>query len=51
MIEKNLSSEELRIIEELRKIRWGKLTIVIKEGKVTLVTPAPDIRLDIKPTE
>lgn len=42
-----LSAEEIRVIKELRKIEWGKLTVIKKGGAVTVITPAPDIRMDI----
>lgn len=40
-----LSPEELRVIQELRRIDWGKLTIVKKGGAVVMITPAPDIKV------
>jgi hypothetical protein len=41
----DLSPEETRIIKELRRIDWGKLTIVKKGGAVVMITPAPDIKV------
>ena len=41
----DLSPEETRVIEELRQIDWGKLTIVKKGGAVVMITPAPDIKV------
>ena len=42
----DLSPEETRVIEELRKVDWGKLTIVKKSGAVVMITPAPDIKVN-----
>lgn len=47
-IQNQLSKEEIEIIKELRKIPWGKFTVTKKAGKITTITPAPDIRMDIK---
>lgn len=41
-LQNQLSKEEIRIIQELRKVEWGKVTIVKKNGVITLITPAPD---------
>ncbi len=40
---KLLTPEEARVIQELRRIDWGKLTVVKKGGAVVMITPAPDI--------
>ena len=40
-----LSPEELRVIQELRRIDWGKLTVIKKGGAVVMITPAPDIKV------
>ncbi|MGE5403780.1 MAG: hypothetical protein ACM3PP_02465 [Candidatus Saccharibacteria bacterium] len=40
-----LSPEEIRVIQELRKVNWGKLTVVKKNGAVVMITPAPDIKV------
>lgn len=40
-----LSPEELRVIQELRGVDWGKLTVVKKSGAVVMITPAPDIKV------
>ena len=32
-----LSAEEIRIIKELRKIDWGKLTVIKKGGAIKMV--------------
>lgn len=45
MQEVKLSPEEVRVIQELRGIDWGKLTVVKKNGKVVILTPAPDIKV------
>ena len=42
---KLLTPQETRVIEELRKVDWGKLTIVKKGGAVVMITPAPDIKV------
>jgi hypothetical protein len=42
-IKNTLTADEIRIIQELRKIPWGKLTIIKKDGAVVMITPAPDI--------
>jgi hypothetical protein len=42
-IKNTLTADEVRIIQELRKIPWGKLTIIKKGGSVVMITPAPDI--------
>ncbi len=44
-LQNTLSPEETRIIKELRRIDWGKLTIVKKGGAVVMITPAPDIKV------
>ena len=44
-IQNQLSPEEIRVIQELRKVDWGKLTIVKKGGAVVMITPAPDIKV------
>ncbi len=44
-IQNQLSKEEIQVIKELRKIPWGKLTVTKKDGRVTMITPAPDIRV------
>ncbi len=41
----DLSPEETRVIEELRKVDWGKLTVIKKGGAVVMITPAPDIKV------
>jgi hypothetical protein len=48
-LQNQLSAEENRVIKELRKIDWGKLTVIKKGGAITVITPAPDIRMDVKP--
>ena len=45
-IQNTLTSEEIRVIKELRKIDWGKLTVIKKGGAVVMITPAPDIKID-----
>lgn len=40
-----LSPEEIRVVKELRRIDWGKLTVVKKGGAVVMITPAPDIKV------
>jgi SepF-like predicted cell division protein (DUF552 family) len=45
-IQNTLSVEEIRVIKELRKVDWGKLTVTKKGGAVVLITPAPDIRIE-----
>lgn len=40
-----LSPEEIRIIKELRRIDWGKLTVVKKGGAVVMITNASDIKV------
>jgi len=42
----DLSPEETRVIEELRKVDWGKLTVIKKGGAVVMITPAPDIKVN-----
>ncbi len=44
-IQNRLSPEETRVIEELRAIDWGKLTVIKKGGAVVMITPAPDIKV------
>jgi hypothetical protein len=45
-IQNKLTSGEIRIIKELRKIDWGKLIVTKKGGAVVMITPAPDIKMD-----
>lgn len=40
-----LTPEEEKIIYELRKIPWGKLTVTKKFGSIVMITPAPDIKV------
>jgi len=42
---KNLTPEEYRVIQELRRFPWGKLTVTKKGGAVVMITPAPDIKV------
>jgi len=44
-IQNTLSKEEIQVIQELRGINWGKLTIIKKDNKVVMITPAPDIKV------
>jgi len=44
-IQNTLTSEEIRVIKELRAISWGKLTVTKKGGAVVTITPAPDIKV------
>jgi len=36
-IQNTLTSEEIRVIKELRKVDWGKVTIIKKGGAVKMV--------------
>lgn len=47
-LQNRISPEEIQVIMELRKIEWGKLTVLKKNNKVVMITPAPDILLDRK---
>jgi len=40
-----LNPQEEQVIQELRAIDWGKLTVVKKHGEVVMITPAPDIKV------
>lgn len=40
-----LTQEEIMVINELRGIPWGKLTVTKKNGAVVMITPAPDIKV------
>lgn len=42
-LQNKLSPEEIKVIQELRKIQWGKLAVIKKDGKVVMITPAHDI--------
>jgi len=42
----DLSPEETRVIQELRRIDWGRLTVIKKGGAVVMITPAPDIKVN-----
>lgn len=44
-IQNKLSAEEITIIQELRKIKWGTLTVTKKDGKITTYTPASIFRI------
>jgi len=44
-IQNTLTSEEIRVIKELRKVDWGKVTVIKKGGAVVMITPAPDIKV------
>jgi len=41
----DLSPGEIHVIKELRRVDWGKLTVVKKKGAVVMITPAPDIKV------
>lgn len=45
LTEIKLSPEEMQIVHGLRGIEWGKLTVVKKNGKIVMITPAPDIKV------
>jgi len=45
-IQNTLSTEEIRVIKELRAISWGKVTVIKKGGAVVMITPAPDIKME-----
>ena len=40
-----LNPEEIQIVQGLRGIEWGKLTVIKKNGKIVMITPAPDIKV------
>lgn len=42
-IQNQLTPEEIRIIQELRAIEYGKLTVTKRDGEIIFITPAPDI--------
>lgn len=44
-IQNTLTEKEIMVIKELRKVEWGKLTVVKKGGAVVMITPAPDIKV------
>ena len=44
-LQNRISKEEIQVIQELRKLDWGKLTIVKKNGAVVMITPAQDIKV------
>lgn len=40
-----LTPEEIQIVQSIRGVEWGKLTVIKKNGKVVMITPAPDIKI------
>ena len=44
-LQNTLTANEIKVIQELRQIDWGKLTVVKKGGAVVMITPAPDIKV------
>lgn len=44
-LQNTLSREEIQVIQELRGIDWGKLTVIKKDRKIVMITPAPDIKV------
>ena len=45
-IQNTLTSEEIRVIKELRKIDWGKLTVIKKGGAVKLIAAETNIIIE-----
>lgn len=45
MQEFKLTSEEARVIIELRKMLWGHLTVTKKGNSVVMITAAHDIKM------
>lgn len=45
-LQNRLSPEEIQVILELRKIEWGKLSVTVKNGKITVISPAPEYRMN-----
>ena len=35
---------EEQVLKELRKIDWGKLTVVKKNGEIVMISPTTDIK-------
>ena len=42
-----ITGKEEEIIEQIRKIEWGKVEVVVKDGKPVMVSIKKDIKLDI----
>lgn len=36
---------EEKVLKELRRLDWGKLTVVVKGGEVVMITRAADIKV------
>jgi hypothetical protein len=45
-IQNTLSAEEIRVIKELRKVDWGKLTVIKKGGVIKLVASETNVTFD-----
>ena len=41
----DLTKDEVKVIEELRRVDWGKVTVVKKKNEIVMITPAPDIKV------
>ena len=41
----DLTKEEARLIEELRKMGWGEAKVIMKGSRPVMVTAAKDIKL------
>ena len=40
-----LTPEETQVVQSVRGVEWGKITVTKKNGKVVMITPAPDIKI------
>jgi hypothetical protein len=40
----NMNKTEEQVLKELRKIDWGKLTVVKKNGEIVMISPTTDIK-------
>ena len=41
-----LTKEELKVIEQVRNLDWGKIEITVKRGKPVMISLKKDIKLD-----
>ncbi len=41
-----LTENESIVLAEIRNIKYGTVTVTVRNGKITLITPAKTIKLD-----
>jgi hypothetical protein len=44
VFKRTTTKTEEQVLKELRKIDWGKLTVVKKNGEIVMISPTTDIK-------